>query len=182
MFFIRQKVEKRKLKESIENTYLFDNNRDDINLLKSFLFYFLQKHMKKVIGKSLLLVTAMALGIAFGGPILAQFGADVGGVSNIGLAGTTNAAGTGTNLLDIIKSFINWILGLLSLIALGMALYGGFQMVTAAGDDGKYKEGFKVLKQAAIGLIVVGFSWIIVSSIFWIIGGFSSGGTPTSGK
>ncbi|HCB51441.1 TPA: hypothetical protein DEP21_02590 [Patescibacteria group bacterium] len=77
--------------------------------------------------------------------------------------------------MDIVKSFINWVLGLLSLIALGMALWGGFQMVTAAGDDGKYKGGFKILKQAAIGLIVVGFSWIIVSSIFWIIGGFSGG-------
>ena len=138
--------------------------------------------MKKNLGKSLLLVSAMALGIFVGGGVFAQFGADVGGVGSIGVAGTQNAAGTGTNLLDIIKSFINWILGLLSLIALGMALYGGFQMVTAAGDDGKYKAGFKVLKQAAIGLIIVGFSWIIVSSIFWLIGGFSSGGTPTSGK
>jgi len=58
----------------------------------------------------------------------------------------------------------------LSLIALGMALFGGFKMVTAAGDDGKYKEGFKVLKQAAIGLVVVGLSWIIVSTIFALIG------------
>lgn len=112
----------------------------------------------------------------------AQFGADAWGVGQIGLAWTTNAAGTGTNLLDIIKSFINWILGLLSLIALGMALWGGFQMVTAAGDDTKYKAGFKVLKQAAIGLIIVWFSWIIVSSIFWLIGWFSSGWTPTSGS
>lgn len=135
--------------------------------------------MKKLVKKSLLLAAVMALWI-FVGPIFAQFGTDAGGVGSIGLAGTDSAAGTGVNLLDIIKSFINWILGLLSLIALGMALYGGFQMVTAAGDDGKYKGGFKVLKQAAIGLIVVGFSWIIVSSIFWIIGGFSSGGTPTS--
>jgi hypothetical protein len=57
----------------------------------------------------------------------------------------------------------------LSLIALAMALFGGFKMVTAAGDDGKYKEGFKVLKQAAIGLVVVGLSWIIVSTIFLLI-------------
>lgn len=170
-----------KTKETLENSYLFDNNRDDTNILKHILFYFLQKHMKNL-GKWLLLVTAVVAGIAIWGGVFAQFGADVGGVGQIGVAGTQNAAGTGTNLLDIIKSFINWILGLLSLIALGMALYGGFQMVTAAGDDGKYKEGFKVLKQAAIGLIIVGFSWIIVSSIFWLIGGFSSGGTPTSGQ
>jgi hypothetical protein len=51
-----------------------------------------------------------------------------------------------------------------------MALYGGFKMVTSAGDDTKYKAGFKVLKNAAIGLIIIGLSWILVSSIFWIIG------------
>jgi hypothetical protein len=61
-------------------------------------------------------------------------------------------------------------LGLISLVALLMALYGGFQMVTSAGDDTKYKAGFKVLKNAAIGLIIIGLSWILVSSIFWIIG------------
>jgi hypothetical protein len=53
-------------------------------------------------------------------------------------------------------------------------------MVTAAGDDGKYKEGFKILKQAAIGLIIVWFSWIIVSTVFRVIQGFDKGGTnPT---
>ena len=61
-------------------------------------------------------------------------------------------------------------MGLVSLVALLMALYGGFQMVTSAGDDTKYKAGFKVLKNAAIGLIIIGLSWIIVSSIFWVIG------------
>lgn len=166
--------------ETLENSVPFDNNGIDTYLFDTLFIYFYKKHMKKLVKKSLLLVAVMALWIFVGGPIFAQFGTDAGGVGQIGLAGTTNAAGTGVNILDIIKSFINWILGLLSLIALGMALYGGFQMVTAAGDDGKYKSGFKVLKQAAIGLIVVGFSWIIVSSIFWIIGGFSSGGTPTS--
>lgn len=164
------------MKESIENTHLFDNNRDDTNLL----FYFLQKHMKmkKVLGKSLLLVAVMAIAIAVGGWAFAQFW-NVGEVWGIQWLGTDQGLWW-PNLLDIAKSFINWILGLLSLIALGMALYGGFQMVTAAGDDGKYKEGFKVLKQAAIGLIVVGFSWIIVSSIFWIIGWFQGWGTPTA--
>ena len=44
-------------------------------------------------------------------------------------------------------------------------------MVTAAGDETKYKEGFKVLKQAAIGLAVIGLSWLIVSFIFLLIGG-----------
>lgn len=120
--------------------------------------------MKKFLGKSLVLVAVVALAIVYGN-VMAQFGVDQG-------AGFAWEAGvwSSVSLLTVVKSFINWILGLLSLIALGMALFGGFKMVTAAGDDGKYKEGFKVLKQAAIGLVVVGLSWIIVSTIFALIG------------
>ncbi|MBU0627054.1 hypothetical protein KKG31_03555 [Patescibacteria group bacterium] len=72
--------------------------------------------------------------------------------------------------MDVIRTFLNWVLGILSLIALIVLLYGGFNMVTAAGDDAKYKKGFKILQQAAVGLAIVGLSWIIVSAIFWIIG------------
>ncbi|MBQ9553708.1 hypothetical protein IJU97_01770 [bacterium] len=43
-------------------------------------------------------------------------------------------------------------------------------MVTAAGDDGKYKKGFTILKQAGIGLTIIILSWIIVSAIFWVVG------------
>lgn len=43
-------------------------------------------------------------------------------------------------LIQVIKSFINWMLGILSLIALVILIRGGFQMVTAAGDDAKYKK------------------------------------------
>lgn len=119
--------------------------------------------MKKFLGKSLVLVVLVAFGLFVGGAF-AQFGANP--VDGIQWLWTEAAA---PSLLKIVKSFINWILGLLSLIALGMALFGGFKMVTAAGDDGKYKEWFKVLKQAAIGLVVVGLSWIVVSAIFAII-------------
>ena len=37
---------------------------------------------------------------------------------------------------------------MLALIALVILIRGGFQMVTAAGDDAKYKKGFKILQQA----------------------------------
>ncbi len=76
----------------------------------------------------------------------------------------------GGKLIDIIKNFINWLLGMLALIALVILLRGGFQMVTAAGDDAKYKKGFKILQQAAIGLVFIGVSRLLVSVIFWLLG------------
>ena len=42
--------------------------------------------------------------------------------------------------MDVIRTFLNWVLGILSLVALVVLLYGGFNMVTAAGDDAKYKK------------------------------------------
>ena len=61
-------------------------------------------------------------------------------------------------------------LGILALIALCILLRGGFQMVTAAGDDAKYKNGFKILKQAGLGLVFIGVSWLVVSVIFRLLG------------
>lgn len=78
-------------------------------------------------------------------------------------------ASTGDSLINVIKSFINWMLGMLALIALVVLLWGGFQMVTAAGDDAKYKKGFKILQQAAIWLVFIGVSWLLVSVIFWLL-------------
>ena len=68
-----------------------------------------------------------------------------------------NAPGTGQDqqagLIQIIKNFINWTLGILALITLVLLLWG-----------------FKILKQAAIGLAFIALAWFMVSIIFWLIG------------
>ena len=52
IIYRKEKMNKKKktgkTKETLENSYLFDNNRDDTNILKHILFYFLQKHMKNL--------------------------------------------------------------------------------------------------------------------------------------
>ena len=76
----------------------------------------------------------------------------------------------GSSLLDVIKNAVNWVLWMLSLITLCIVLWWWFQMVTAAGDDGKYKKWFTILKQAWIWLIIILLAWIIVSVVFWLVG------------
>lgn len=93
------------------------------------------------------------------------FGA--GDSSGIGVLGWETDQGWG--LIQTIKNFINWALWLLSLIALVILLFWWFKMITAAGDETKYKDWFKVLKQAWIWLAVIWLSWFIVSIIFWVI-------------
>ena len=81
-------------------------------------------------------------------------------------------AGTdqGENLVQVVRNAVNRVLGILGLIVLIILLYGGFQMVTAAGDEEKYNSGFKILKQAGIWLIFIGLARFVVSIIFFLIG------------
>ena len=73
------------------------------------------------------------------------------------------------NLIHTIQKAINWVLGILSLIALALCLWGGFQMMTSGGDSKKYEGGLNLLKWAAIGLAVIAVSWLVVSLIFYVI-------------
>ena len=95
-----------------------------------------------------------------------KFG-DATATSSIGVSWTW--ASTNDSLITVIKSFINRMLGMLSLIALVILLRGGFQMVTALGDEAKYKKGFKLLSQAAVGLAFIAVSRLIVSVIFRLL-------------
>ena len=86
--------------------------------------------------------------------------------SNIGVPGAEVGGQGSEGFLDFVQNAVNWILALLGLITVIILIYGGFQMVTAAGDDGKYKKGFTIVKQAVIGLILIGVSYLIVNLIF----------------
>ena len=73
-------------------------------------------------------------------------------------------------LVDVIKSWVNYVLLFLWLIVFLFLLWGGFLMITAAWDDGKYKKWFTILKQAWIGLIFIWVAWIIISFVLNMIG------------
>ena len=73
------------------------------------------------------------------------------------------------SLINTIRSAINRVLRILSLIAVVLCLWGWFKMMTSWGDQKKYQDGLNILKWAAIGLAVIALSWLIVSLIFWLI-------------
>lgn len=134
-----------------------------------FILYYLL-HMKKVLVGAFLGMFALA-GVA----VLPNYAnADATGnwaqpASDTNLLNNSQKL-RGAALLDTIKNAINWIMWILATIALVICLYGGFKMITAGGDEKKYGDGLKVLKQAAIWLAIVWLSWMIVSIIFWFIG------------
>lgn len=74
-----------------------------------------------------------------------------------------------STIIDTIKNAINRVLWMLSLIALVLCLWWGFQMLTAGWDDSKVKAWTKVLKNAAIWLAVIWLAWLIIAFVFRII-------------
>lgn len=72
---------------------------------------------------------------------------------------------TFTELLGRIITYLNLIVSPLVVI---MVLWGGFQILTAGGDESKFKAGKKTLTYAAIGLIVV----LCASGLIFIINEF----------
>ena len=89
--------------------------------------------------------------------------------TSIGLPGWDQGWAGNEWFLDFVQSGINYILALLGLITIIILVYGGIQMVTAAGDDSKYKKGFTIVKQAVVGLILIGVSALIVNMIFYFV-------------
>ncbi|MFA7298321.1 MAG: hypothetical protein WC010_01625 [Candidatus Absconditabacterales bacterium] len=126
----------------------------------------MKKLSLKVLSFAVLGILSLGGLITFAQNTPSGFG-DASSSANVGVSGT--GASTNDSLINVIKNFINWALGMLALIALVVLLWGGFQMVTAAGDETKYKKGFKILQQAAVGLVFIGVSWLVVSVIFWLL-------------
>ena len=74
-----------------------------------------------------------------------------------------------SQLLTTLKTTINWLLWILATIALAICIWAWFIMVTSGGDEKKYSKWLTILKYAAIWLVIVWLSWLIVSVIFWFI-------------
>lgn len=73
---------------------------------------------------------------------------------------TYSLGGLGTtNPEDVTVSIVNWILGILSLLAVIFILIGGFMWMTAAGNEEKIEKAKKILTAAIIGLIIILAAW-----------------------
>jgi type IV secretory pathway VirB2 component (pilin) len=75
--------------------------------------------------------------------------------------GTTIGLGT-ADLKDTVVNIIQWVLGILALVAVVMIIIGGFQWMTAAGSEERIEKAKKVISSAVIGLIIVLLAWAIV--------------------
>ena len=109
----------------------------------------MKKYSKLATG--LMTVSALAL------PFLAA------AVSFEDISGTV---GLGTaDLKSTVINITNGVLGLLGIIAVIMVLIGGFQWMTAAGNQEKVEKAKKVISAAIVGLIIILLAWAIVNFV-----------------
>lgn len=74
--------------------------------------------------------------------------------------------GSGESADSAVQSLITNAIGFLYLVAVVYALWGGFNILTAGGDEEKVKKGKTILIQAVIGLVVI---WLASSIINFIV-------------
>ena len=70
----------------------------------------------------------------------------------------------------IVVSLINWGLGILALVAVVMILIGGFQWMTAGGNEERVEKAKKLLIAAIIGLLIILAAWGISSYAVNVLG------------
>lgn len=62
----------------------------------------------------------------------------------------------------LLVNLVNWILGLLGVIAVAMIILGGFQWLISGGNDESVAAAKKTIGNAVIGIIVVLLAWAVV--------------------
>ena len=80
-----------------------------------------------------------------------------------------------SDLQETVVRIVQWALGLLALVAVVMIIVGGFQWMTAGGNEEKVEKAKKLISAAVIGLIIVLLAWAIVIFVIGVTQNASEG-------
>ena len=126
--------------------------------------------MKNKIRK-IFLISLLLVGVLLAARLVLAADFGVNEVNN-GLAGSLGSDDPRT----IAGRIINIALGFLGAIAIGLIIYAGFLWMTSNGNEEKVETAKKILKNAAIGLVIILASWAIATFIISRLGGAINGG------
>lgn len=121
----------------------------------------MSKLLRSFLLMSTMLVLSMTLFHLIGHEAFAQFGVN----RNIVPGEIVTATGGEDSLIDLVRTIINYFLGFLGIITLALIIYGGFMYVTAGVNEAGADTGKKILTYAAIGIIVILLSFVIVNTL-----------------
>jgi hypothetical protein len=104
------------------------------------------------INKMVRAIPAVLVAQATGTPYTIQ---DFGGSVGLGTA----------DLKTTVVNAVSWALGVLALVAVVFIIVGGFQWLTAAGNEERVELAKKTISSAVVGMVLVLMSWAIVTFI-----------------
>jgi hypothetical protein len=89
------------------------------------------------------------------------------GVGNAGGQGITNplSGGADQTITDVLVKVVNWMLGLVGLLALIAIIIGGGRMIMDFGSEEQVHKGKTTILWAVIGLVVVILSYAIINIV-----------------
>lgn len=93
-----------------------------------------------------------------------------GGSGDAGSIPLYNPLGTDIGVAEFISRGIRTVIGFVGALALLMFVYGGVMWMTA-GDSKRVDTAKEILKNSTIGLLLIFFSYSIVSVVFSLLGG-----------
>ncbi|MGE3279354.1 MAG: hypothetical protein AB7J40_06315 [Candidatus Altimarinota bacterium] len=121
----------------------------------------MSKLLRSFLLMSAMLVVSMTMFHLIGHEAFAQFGVN----RNIVPGEIVTATGGEDSIIDLVRTILNYFLGFLGIITLAIIIYGGFMYVTAGVNEAGADTGKKVLTYAAIGIIVILLSFVIVNTL-----------------
>lgn len=79
-------------------------------------------------------------------------------------------------LVQLIDNVVTWLVGVLSVIAAIMIAYGGFLLVTSAGNTGQKEKAKTLVTNTIIGFVIVLAAWLLIDLFMQVlIGGQING-------
>lgn len=76
--------------------------------------------------------------------------------------------GSCRNVNDLLELMVKWgqrIFGMIGSIALVMFVFGGFKMITSAGNSDQVKEGREILVAAVVGLVIAFSAYLLIDFV-----------------
>jgi hypothetical protein len=94
--------------------------------------------------------------------------------SDICVGGLNCNAGQDVN--GLIKTVIQWMLGIAFGIAVLFLIIGGFWYITSGGNEETAEKGKNTVVNALIGIVIIVLAFVIVSVVANLVGSAGSGG------
>lgn len=74
-----------------------------------------------------------------------------------------------TDLVQVVMNITNYILGVVSMIAVLMIIYSGLMYLTSGGNEDAVASARRTFSNAIIGIIIVGLAYAIATTVVFVI-------------